>query len=322
MTTSLDQLKAYAGSISSSSDRRMGDVRRDGWLLQLERALLANEVVKASTGRQRAMTDSSSGEDGNERRKASSPLARSETEKTSASTDYAASAHQHGGEATANQGDVKVPNGSTPGCQCISDPEGVSVQKENRNSAPMAWRFSSLENIRFGAPPYQTAVDAEITTLQTSPVKLESGTSYPLNLQERGRGDNGPESDSAEKAEEGDAGATQEVDEFQDSETYARRKLHLFRTGDGVQAWIRDPDAAEFDAHSIARALGNELTASGLKLTALTLNGKKLTHLFPDVRSDEQNADGDVVPRDGDATDHPLQSRRNLTVKGEYSNGD
>ncbi|HEX8611922.1 MAG TPA: hypothetical protein VF800_11600 [Telluria sp.] len=65
-----------------------------------------------------------------------------------------------------------------------------------------------------------------------------------------------------------------------DEVPYALRSMHLFREGDGVQAWIRDAALSQFQANALAYSLKKEMQAEGLTLNALTLNGKK-TALAP-----------------------------------------
>jgi hypothetical protein len=59
---------------------------------------------------------------------------------------------------------------------------------------------------------------------------------------------------------------------------YARRQIHLYHGAGGVQAWVRDAQLALPDAASLAWMLRRELQASGLTLSALTLNGRPVAN--------------------------------------------
>lgn len=343
MTTSLDNVKAYAGSMSSSTDRRMEDVRRNGWMLQLERALLANEFAGGNIGRQHAPADNRNEHDhaGN-RRNAFPPDERPVEQGTPSTADPVQEAAQvsvhadataradNPGYQTTSVAASAIPDGArsvTGGQQKrVQVPQPAPAPGAMQSLEPMASRFLNPVNVPLNALPYQMAAEENDTVLRTASARTEGGTSPRIQLQFRlqeGRFyDVEVQTQLDSFDEEDEATAAREADESQGRETYARRKLHLVRSDGGVQAWIRDADAAEFDMHSIACALNDELKTMGLKLTALTLNGRRLTHLFHDGQGDGQSGEGDVALLEGDVTDHRLQLRRNFTVKGGYSNGD
>ena len=62
-----------------------------------------------------------------------------------------------------------------------------------------------------------------------------------------------------------------------ETEPYARRQLHLYQQGDGIQAWLRDADLNPAQIQNVAQALSAELSNAGLKLKALSVNGRKLS---------------------------------------------
>ena len=60
-----------------------------------------------------------------------------------------------------------------------------------------------------------------------------------------------------------------------EQDPYALRLMHVVSDDAGVQAWIRDAALSQFQANALAGAIRDELHGSGLKLAALTVNGKK-----------------------------------------------
>jgi len=78
---------------------------------------------------------------------------------------------------------------------------------------------------------------------------------------------------------------------------YSRRQLHLHRNIQGAQVWIRDAYLTKSDANSILSTLARTLGDAGIRLATLTLNGKKVMDLSnanfrhesePIVQSDEK----------------------------------
>lgn len=74
-----------------------------------------------------------------------------------------------------------------------------------------------------------------------------------------------------------------------ESEPYALRQMHLFHGDEGVQAWIRDAGLSQLEVHAVAEALSNQLSGSGLRMSALMINGRRVSGLFPgnQYQSDE-----------------------------------
>lgn len=62
-----------------------------------------------------------------------------------------------------------------------------------------------------------------------------------------------------------------------DGTQFDKRLMHLFAATDGTHAYIRDAELGAAQARSVAMALGAALADSGQPLTALTVNGKRVS---------------------------------------------
>jgi hypothetical protein len=58
---------------------------------------------------------------------------------------------------------------------------------------------------------------------------------------------------------------------------YAARLLHIYQGADGVQAWVRDAALNAAQSLLLARGMAQELNGAGNRLSALTVNGKKIS---------------------------------------------
>lgn len=62
-----------------------------------------------------------------------------------------------------------------------------------------------------------------------------------------------------------------------DGAQFDKRLMHLFAGPDGTHAYIRDAELGAAQARSVAAAIGTALAGSGQPLTALTVNGKRIS---------------------------------------------
>lgn len=56
---------------------------------------------------------------------------------------------------------------------------------------------------------------------------------------------------------------------------FTRTALHIYRSNEGVQAWLRDASLDSKQAEAVRRAMAAELAASGERLLTVTVNGRK-----------------------------------------------
>ncbi|MRW94176.1 hypothetical protein GJ699_29805 [Duganella sp. FT80W] len=82
--------------------------------------------------------------------------------------------------------------------------------------------------------------------------------------------------DDTEQAESMESAPSSEPAATPDGEEYAKRLLHLYRSGDQVQAWVRDAALGQQQALGLAQAMAGAVSSSGAQLAALTVNGKRV----------------------------------------------
>lgn len=76
-------------------------------------------------------------------------------------------------------------------------------------------------------------------------------------------------------------------------ENYARSLLHVYCGADGVHAWLRDASLSQAQVRKVAQGLASELAVSGAPLAALTVNGKKI--MSSGVAGDQGGRDAPAV---------------------------
>jgi hypothetical protein len=80
---------------------------------------------------------------------------------------------------------------------------------------------------------------------------------------------------SDETAEASETPAAAEAEQAPVDE-YASRLLHLYHGAGGVQAWVRDAALDAAQSVLLARGMAQEISSAGGRLSALTINGKKI----------------------------------------------
>jgi hypothetical protein len=338
MTSNLEQFNlnpygsgAQAARSGQQNGQQLSELRRGTWLLQMERALLdandlraapvpleqtvhtppaANAVSQAAPA---ARKDETASPDNGA--VASLPTGTSQSVVVVAqtrSTQSVASTVQQAGNVTGSQASALsgapspassqalTPSAQSfaPGSAVVAD--GGTVPAVTRAaSAPIAPELERTALTLHGAGddaalglaalhPYQIGLAALTSQRETdpggvrlNPVAVALRTVLPSNVLglRLADADAGPEAAQESELPEPAAQPEQNVTE---QDQYARRQLHLYQGADGVQAWIRDVDLSQARVQMIAQALGNELSGAGVKLKALTVNGKKFDSLSAD----------------------------------------
>lgn len=319
MTAGLDYLKPYTDTTASGSTRKLEERRHGGWLLELERALLANQATTSVSGHQHQVAEMRRGADDSVdgarpsmsfydkpaiTRPTSSPDGRQPAEGTARSNPVAA------------EGNATTPAKPRKAQGVVGD----SAQQDV--SAPIKFNPYGV-SARLSMQPL--AVNATNEVLKMVSHQETSLTSMPLQRQvleaphvalwEGAR----TELESEAEADTDAGAAAPDAELLPQSDDYARRKLHLFHGEDGVHAWIRDSEVGEAGVQAIAIALNAELAAAGLKLSALTLNGKRVANLLMDDPLDEeQRALHRGVSNLADAEELPEQASQHITRQGAY----
>lgn len=289
MTSNLEIPASYAGGASLRADCQTASVRHSGWMLELERALLELNAAKrpseaecgganercdvggrcnpddvrnaslspnAETGRTPALSSSAQHDAGNARR-------------TTDGTRDELTSHRVGNDARASLSDL-----GTGRSQGTFGTDAMSQVSE----MPLLGEAGGVHRAAQGG----IAAEAKNTQQPNAIAKPAShiGAALP-GERTPPPADTGTAADSQDTSGAGDADQTRRpIDLPHADQPYALRQLHLYHAKDGVHAWIRDADLAEFQVHAIAAAVHGELNGAGLKLTALTLNGKKIANLY------------------------------------------
>lgn len=304
MTTGLDTLKPYADAATANSARKIEERRHGGWLLELERALLAKDSVKSAFehrhGNEKSHRSTERFDPGSQPLPHNAAGSAMTLPEIAAASDQANPAAMQDAESVSSTSMKNVAAGG-------NRQDDVSTQQEPSTDAaasadlPPAGHFSAVSTpLHLIEPNNEGHIPSVAQNASLPRVALQSSIGNNLHFtepQEQGESEQAP-------------AASHDTEAAQDNETYTRRKLHLYHGEDGVHAWIRDIDVSEPGVHAIARALNDELATSGMRLAALTLNGKKLAHLFQDATMDEQFA--------GAATGHAHSKiTQQITRKGE-----
>lgn len=288
MTANLDIAGAYGGGLSVRAQRQMESLRRDGWMLELERALLALNAPKDAgparpdSGEERARAadarqEFNAGCDANA--SAVAHLARAASDSSAPQAVNAARRTQADEPAYEQTSDwLRKREGEMPsaaGTQYVPDVFGGGLMQQTNQPYP----FPVLSPAPFQAREERSVPDMEKAQQIDMPARPATGTALRFTPM---RGEASSEAAPRSEVMAQTSDEQQAADLLEEQQPYAQRKLHLYHGTDGVHAWIRDAGLAEFQARSIATALNGELSGSGLKLTALTLNGKKVADLFQD----------------------------------------
>lgn len=273
MSASLEVMAFHANGISARPDRQMEEIRHGGWLLALERALLALDAERDDVPRAARYSTSDSGVSENSSDPAQAgedalPQSGPRNAHALAAAEYATDSGERQGAALRASGMFNSLDSVGNSSPWAGQPAGMVMQM-----------FSGMEaGLRpVGRVPSAAGGDA---TVQVPIHPLSRGASalgwQANHLSPARQG----ETDSFEQPEQTPA-QSDAFGAMRDMEPPASRQLHLYRADDGVHAWIRDAALADYHGYALARTLNGELHASGLKLTGLTLNGKKIEHLYP-----------------------------------------
>ncbi|UTY59308.1 hypothetical protein [Massilia sp. erpn] len=292
MTVNLEQM-GRAGETPASHARRQPQARQERWLYELEHAMLQQEQKKPrqapplqapvplradmapAAATEPALT-AARGRDGMTPARPDMPAA-SAAPVTAAA---AAAGEPVSGAACAMAADS--PAGAVPGSaapahgeagvepghgatDAVQAPHGTLAQAVLPNGAVLAAAASArpaaavaaLEGVASAAAAQPMVAGAERLSLPFgAPAEAEPA----------------PAPAQAEPPEPDEAAATGSRAE----QDYRAQQLHVYQDAQGVQAWVRDAGLSAAQALGLAQAMAGELAGSGARLTALTLNGKKL----------------------------------------------
>jgi hypothetical protein len=299
MTINLDTLRIYADANGSGQGARAA-VQADGWLLALERAFLADSSQPDNaqlTSSNDANEGQGEGNTQNNMQNISAVLATtSEASQMPLLTSTGLEDASMNYSAPAMNMTQKLPVNTNAADTIHSESKGTLVSRQTSSvAAALRDMSASLSTVR----PQTVLSQADVAHKQKFSISLGAGQknietvplaavvdhtipeiTMPLQLALKLSAQLGSAIDREEQstASFGTNGKANELSE--DGEPYEVAQMHLYQGPDGVQAWIRDAALSEQQGYSVAQNLSNELTASGLRLSMLTVNGKALNRLF------------------------------------------
>lgn len=246
-------------AVSGGLDRKVPEARQARWLSELERAAFA------SSGRQgdAAHAESQAGED------AASAFDGAPSRATGVQPAHAPTI-----QADAATGAVLRDSH----CAAV-----VAAATQAPSAAPAVRTLAGRAAALAGAAPLHALAPADSAPRPfVASAALDAGAPAPEATQ-------APEvQEHDERAQGGGAGDGMPTPALQ--EAYAQRAMHVYRGGDGVQAWIRDAALQPQQADVVRRALADALGSAGEKLLSVTINGKKFS-ASPQAPSSEPGSD-------------------------------
>jgi hypothetical protein len=359
MTSIIDNMHDMSGGMPHRNGKLAGEAQRNAWLLQLEQAWMAKlgahrsdaeqdgansdpvrEVVptvqahavlpgnpvigagehyaaSADSQPNEIPDNSSSSDPGNIQKQVATPI-RNDSQRPI----------QPGSEALipaqSTAGDLKgLPVTTTS----FSDTPPVSFEANSGNLLKGAMqngealRSSLAQSLRIEPSAVESAGTANTLALPaTDPSRLGASTLWTALS-----GTEPSLSDDVDTSTSDDAPATRHKPDTEAApeNQYTARKLHLYQTGNSVQAWLRDANLSEIGVNSVAQALQTELQRSALQLTALTVNGKRLP--FPSLQ-EEESVDTVQASTQGVASRHKTNAIQHIdkaaTNNGGMTHGD
>lgn len=257
---------AAAGALTAPMERHLPEARQDRWMLELERAAMADAGKAGARGAQAsapapaAATGAAMPQDDAVR-----CIQASQQDGASAALPAQHSAARAGGEA---RWSALAPAGGSAGTAL------------------------SLAGARAAWPLAAPAQPAPLTALRMTPTAvMQLGAGAAANP-DNGAGQEAPAMASAPQAQPQPEG-----------EAYARSLLHVYQSEQGVHAWLRDASLSQTQVRRVVSAMAAELAQAGTPLTAMTVNGQRI---MSSASSGDPSGRRSAVDLSGEAADQPL----------------
>ncbi|MFZ6646130.1 hypothetical protein ACO0LO_10465 [Undibacterium sp. TJN25] len=341
MATNLDSLGLSPDMSGAARGVRAGTTPTGSWMLELERAFLA-ETPKASSvlGQPSvnvAVTNpaiSDSQRDGGGQAMGGDRTATSESEKhvtplansiaTKSFSDATASPDEPSPQARSS--------GSVSVSKRINAPHDQGMDAVGLGVMPAATLFSVETNRPLGGDVgvlatliHQPGIlpmnagstvpalteEALANDYRVTPLPAPIDSTKPIALTE-GSEESGIETEEAEADRTSPSEPSADVDQF------AARILHLYHGADGVQAWIRDAGLNDTSGQQVGQALSAELQNAGSRLNSLVVNGRKIAGVYGEGLYQEE-ATGDWKESNGstDLQPGPAYQQRSETERNQ-----
>ncbi len=326
MTTNLDHLNLYTSGFSTPVNQQSSEARHGGWLLELERAMLAigtkKNTAEGSTpdhaGLKKSQElDSSSS---NFVMQHSQTLLRSD-DRRMVDQSVVSRANNDLKSASATSASAMVSSGKQDFAQASQDTDTSGADKALLPLQQLMSNSMPNEMLKSGVPRAISMTPALSPSYAGSPLRTVMGYSALSGVDGAGQSGGVVPSEAkqlgnitlfqrtgTQQAELGNEPAAEEVggrksgegdvEAKENSENFARRQMHTYTDENGVQTWIRDATLTESQARKLAYSLNTELNDAGVRLASLTLNGKKISHsslVNPSEKNEEAYSDREVV---------------------------
>jgi hypothetical protein len=267
MQANFDARAGAAGSLTAPIERKQPEARKDRWMLELERAALAEQAAHRaprmpSTAPAGAPAAAASAGAVGHHATAGHDL------RTAQDTGHDTRAQQgHDAQGKAARRAAGTHGAAGPAQNVVAGAHRTSAAPGEPAAPVAAW---GLVPTTGGATPAPDAVQAVTAPLSAAPAagwQLAFATGIVPSTATPGEAAGGQDVPAA------DGPAPSLVPE---GEEYARSLLHLLPAEDGVHAWLRDASLSSEQIQRVASAMAGELALAGTPLSALTVNGRRI----------------------------------------------
>jgi hypothetical protein len=304
MQANFDARTGAAGGLTAPIERKQPEARKDRWMLELERAALAEQAANrvpsgastrqapvggpataagagvaghhAGAGAAPAHLDTRTAQDtgpGHGTRVQQDSAARHDAQDTGPGHDTraqqdSAARHDVPDKAARRAGGTHVAAGLAQ--HAVAGAHWTSAAPGAQAAAPLAGWGTVMTAGGATVAPAPEAAQAVAAPLSAAPaagwqLALAAGVA--------------PSMGAAAEAASGDdvpAAAGPAPSLASEGEEYARSLLHVLRAEDGVHAWLRDASLSADQVLRVASAMAGELALAGTPLSALTVNGRRI----------------------------------------------
>ena len=269
MQANFDARAGAAGSLTAPVERKQPEARKDRWMLELERAALAeqaaNRAPKAASNVQ-APVGAPAGVAGHHATAAAAPA---QDMRTARDTGHDTGA-QRGRDAQGNAARRAAgTHGATgPAQHVVAGGHWTQTAPGDQTGAPAAaWGSALTTGSATPAPEAAQAIAAPLSAAPAAGWQLAFAAGMAPST--------GTPADAAggQDVATADGPAPSLVPE---GEEYARSLLHVLPAEDGVHAWLRDASLSSEQVQRVASAMAGELALAGTPLAALTVNGRRI----------------------------------------------
>jgi len=270
MQANFDARAGAAGGLTAPIERKQPEARKDRWMLELERAALAEQAANRAPNAVSSV-----------RAPAGAPAAAAGHHATAGATaarQDMRTAQDSGHDTRAQQGHdaqskmarrAAGTHGATgPAQHVVASAHWAGTASGDQAAAPLAaWGTASTAG---GATPTPVAAQAIAAPLSATPA---AGWQLAFAAGMAPSTSTAADAAGGQDVHAADAPAPRLVPE---GEEYARSLLHVLPAEDGVHAWLRDASLSSEQVQRVASAMAGELALAGTPLAALTVNGRRI----------------------------------------------